>query len=229
LDVPFLLVSGKKLDERGSYVRVLLKDNVVCVSNCDDTPSQHTTKDTDATTAPHHHHHYQHQYHLTLTHKKQIVFHIGHGPSKLPLISVSKSLGEPEFMSTLTEVFDVDTFSQQHSYHGDHLENFFHATPVRNADAYSTLIEEVLLGKKESFVSTSQLLLAWQVCMGQDVARWIAHQASVPAGSVGHGFEYARARKQTHEPQILFGAQFFACYVPPGNSGCVFSVFFLHP
>lgn len=163
LDVPFVLVSGKKLDERSSYIRIILKDNVICVSNCDDSSHLHTTKDTETSNSHQHHHQPHHQYHLPRSHKKQIIFHIGHGASKLPLISVSKSLGEPEFTSVLTEVFESDVFSQQNSYHGDHPENFFHATPVNNKDAYSTVIEDVLHGRRESFISTQQLLLAWQI------------------------------------------------------------------
>ena len=74
-----------------------------------------------------------------------------------------QSLGEPEFMSSLKEVYSAETFSEEKSYHDDYPENFFHATPVINADAYSTLIEDVLQGRKENFVSTMQLLSAWQV------------------------------------------------------------------
>ena len=86
-DVPFLLVSGKKMDERASYVRIIFKDNGACISHCDDSHHSSLTTDKD----DHHHHHYhQHSYRLPRLHRKQIVFHIGHGSAKVPLISVSK-------------------------------------------------------------------------------------------------------------------------------------------
>ena len=172
-------------------MRVVFKDTDVCVSNCDDPHATHTHSHTHTHTHsqthshsglpkdasepsehhPHPHHHQpQHYYHLPKSAKKQLVFQIGHGPAKLPLVSVSKSLGEPELAgggggrgSKLKEVYDPEVFSKERSYHGDHPENFFHATPVNDADAYATLVEEVLQGRRQSFVSTNQLLLAWQI------------------------------------------------------------------
>ena len=146
-------------------MRIVFKDTDVCVSNCEHNSPHATHSDVkdSSGSSQHHHHHHHHLYHLPKSTKKQIVFHIGHGPSKLPLISVTKSLGEPEFTGRLEEVYDPEVFSRKHSYHGDHPENFFHATPVSDADAYSTLIEEVLQGRRQSFISTNQLLLAWQV------------------------------------------------------------------
>ncbi|KAK7098566.1 hypothetical protein V1264_002830 [Littorina saxatilis] len=164
LDVPFLLVSGKKLDERSSYIRIIFKDNDVCVSNCAEA-DHHTAHSADQKQqqTSEHHHRPHHQYHVPRSSKKQIVFHIGHGPAKIPLISMSRSLLEPEYPDSLEEVFDPEVFSKEHSYYGDYPQNFYHATPVNNADAYSTLIEEVLQGRRQHFVSTKQLLLAWQV------------------------------------------------------------------
>lgn len=159
--MPFLLVSGKRLDERSSYVRIIFKDTDVCVSNCE-ANSPHTDLK-DGTESSEHHLHHHLQYHLPKSTKRQIVFHLGQGSVTLPLISVTKSLGELELTDALKEVYDPGVFSRKSSYHGDHPENFFHATPLNNADAYSTLIEEVLRGRRQSFVSTKQLLLAWRV------------------------------------------------------------------
>lgn len=65
--VPILLISGKKLDERVGYARVLFKHDIFCVEN----------------------HHGVH------CKPKQIVFHLGHGSLAYPAILVSKNLFKP--------------------------------------------------------------------------------------------------------------------------------------
>lgn len=65
--VPILLISGKKLDERVGYARVLFKHDIFCVQN-------------------------QHSVHCK---PKQIVFHFGHGSLGSPAILVSKNLFRP--------------------------------------------------------------------------------------------------------------------------------------
>ncbi|KAM8867501.1 GDH/6PGL endoplasmic bifunctional protein isoform 1-T2 [Synchiropus picturatus] len=66
-NVPILLVSGKMLDERVGYARILFKDDTFCVQNHN---SGHCKP-------------------------KQIVFHFGHGQLNYPAILVSKSLFKP--------------------------------------------------------------------------------------------------------------------------------------
>lgn len=65
--VPVLLISGKKLDERVGYARVLFKNDVFCVQN-------------------------QRSVHCE---PKQIVFHFGHGSLGYPAILVSRNLFRP--------------------------------------------------------------------------------------------------------------------------------------
>uniref|UniRef100_H3DBA1 Hexose-6-phosphate dehydrogenase/glucose 1-dehydrogenase n=1 Tax=Tetraodon nigroviridis TaxID=99883 RepID=H3DBA1_TETNG len=65
--VPILLVSGKKLDERVGYARILFKNDVLCLQNH---PGVHCKP-------------------------KQIVFHFGHGALGHPAILVSKNLFKP--------------------------------------------------------------------------------------------------------------------------------------
>lgn len=65
--VPILLISGKKLDERVGYARILFKNDVFCVQN-------------------------HHSIHCK---PKQIVFHFGHGSLGYPAILVSKNLFKP--------------------------------------------------------------------------------------------------------------------------------------
>lgn len=72
--VPFLLTSGKMLDERVGYARILFKDNVFCLQN-----SIHCKP-------------------------KQIVFYFGHGSLKYPAILVSKNLFKPALMDEWKEV-----------------------------------------------------------------------------------------------------------------------------
>lgn len=66
-DVPVVLISGKQLDERVGYARVLFKDNIFCLQN-------------------------QNSVHCK---PKQIVFYFGHGNLKYPAILVSKNLFKP--------------------------------------------------------------------------------------------------------------------------------------
>lgn len=65
--MPILLISGKKLDERVGYARVLFKNDIFCVQN-------------------------QHSVHCK---PKQIVFRFGHGSLSYPAILVSKNLFRP--------------------------------------------------------------------------------------------------------------------------------------
>ncbi|XP_036388223.1 GDH/6PGL endoplasmic bifunctional protein [Megalops cyprinoides] len=65
--VPIFLISGKMLDERVGYARVLFKNEVVCVQN----PSSVHCK------------------------PRQIIFHFGHGDLHLPAVLVSKNLFKP--------------------------------------------------------------------------------------------------------------------------------------
>ncbi|XP_019957188.2 GDH/6PGL endoplasmic bifunctional protein [Paralichthys olivaceus] len=68
--VPVLLVSGKMLDERVSYARILFKNDIFCVQN----------------------------HHSVHCKPKQIVFHLGHGSLQYPAILVSKNLFKPVLM-----------------------------------------------------------------------------------------------------------------------------------
>lgn len=65
--VPILLISGKKLDERVGYARILFKNEIFCL----------------------------HNHHSVHCKPKQIVFHFGHGSLRYPAILVSKNLFKP--------------------------------------------------------------------------------------------------------------------------------------
>ncbi|ESP04715.1 hypothetical protein LOTGIDRAFT_135691 [Lottia gigantea] len=66
--VPIIFVSGKSLNERTSYARVIFKNNIFCVSNCPN-----------------------------MNQNQQIIFHIGHGGLPSPMILVSKYFKTVEF------------------------------------------------------------------------------------------------------------------------------------
>ncbi|CAL8338262.1 unnamed protein product [Merluccius merluccius] len=68
--VPIILSSGKMLDERVSYARVLFKNDIFCVQN-------------------------PHSIHCK---PKQIIFHFGHGTLQRPAVLVSKNLFKPELI-----------------------------------------------------------------------------------------------------------------------------------
>ncbi|KAJ8259677.1 hypothetical protein GJAV_G00172170 [Gymnothorax javanicus] len=68
--IPIYLISGKMLDERVGYARVLFKNEVFCVQNLDDLHCK----------------------------PRQIVFYFGHGDLKYPAIMVSKNLFAPAEM-----------------------------------------------------------------------------------------------------------------------------------
>ena len=68
--VPIVLSSGKMLDERVAYARVLFKNDVFCVQNPD---------------------------HIHCK-PKQIIFHFGHGSLEHPAVLVTKNLFKPELV-----------------------------------------------------------------------------------------------------------------------------------
>uniref|UniRef100_A0A3B3YG37 Hexose-6-phosphate dehydrogenase (glucose 1-dehydrogenase) n=1 Tax=Poecilia mexicana TaxID=48701 RepID=A0A3B3YG37_9TELE len=82
--VPVLLISGKMLDERVGYARVLFKNDVFCLQSHNNVHCK----------------------------PKQIVFHFGHGSLKYPAVLVSKNLFKPVLKGgewkEVTEHKDVD-------------------------------------------------------------------------------------------------------------------------
>lgn len=128
--VPILLISGKMLDERVGYARILFKNDVFCVQN-----------------------------HNSIHCKpKQIVFHFGHGSLQYPAILVSKNLFKPVLMddewTEVTENTDVNVL-------GLPISDYYVQTPKEQREAYSYLISHIFAGRKNSFISTENLLASW--------------------------------------------------------------------
>ncbi|XP_041367559.1 GDH/6PGL endoplasmic bifunctional protein-like [Gigantopelta aegis] len=131
--IPFVLVGGKRLDERSSFIRIIFKQNRVCVSQCADSSGGCRTE--------------------------QLVFQLGHGALKTPAILVSKSLGIPVWPSVLKEA----DFNHIDTVFGDTVSNLFIATPVSDPDAYAVLIEDILSGRKDRFVGSKHLSALWDI------------------------------------------------------------------
>ncbi|XP_044203655.1 GDH/6PGL endoplasmic bifunctional protein [Thunnus albacares] len=127
--VPILLISGKMLDERVGYARILFKNDIFCLQN-----------------------------HNSIHCKpKQIVFYFGHGSLQYPAILVSKNLFKPALMDEWkeqTEHKDVNIL-------GLPISDYYVQTPTVQREAYAELISHIFAGRKNSFISTENLLASW--------------------------------------------------------------------
>lgn len=131
-DVPILMISGKQLDERVGYARVLFKDNVFCLQK-------------------------QNSVHCK---PKQIIFYFGHGNLKYPAILVSKNLFKPAVVdSEWKEV--TDHKEKNITILGLPVSDYYVQTPIVQKEAYTELISHIFAGRKNSFVSTENLLASW--------------------------------------------------------------------
>ncbi|KAJ8299818.1 LOW QUALITY PROTEIN: hypothetical protein KUTeg_023878 [Tegillarca granosa] len=136
-NVPFILVSGKHLDERSSYIRIVFKDREICLSGCN------TKRNTTHFFGP-----------------KQIIFQIGHGNLPSAGILVSKGLLIPKWPKGITELaITAEDFNE----YGQNLNDFTFGIPVKNIEAYSTVIDDMYNGEQKSFVGTKRLLKLWDI------------------------------------------------------------------
>lgn len=91
---------------------------------------------------------------------KQIVFHFGHGNLKHPAVLVSKNLFKPTVMDSkwkeVMEHADVNIL-------GLPLSDYYVHAPTEQREAYSELISHIFAGRKNSFISTENLLASWGV------------------------------------------------------------------
>ncbi|XP_029005540.1 GDH/6PGL endoplasmic bifunctional protein isoform X2 [Betta splendens] len=128
--VPILLTSGKMLDERVGYARVLFKNDVFCLEN----------------------------HNALHCRPKQIVFHFGHGSLQYPAVLVSKNLFKPVLMdSEWKEVADHTDVSVL----GLPISDYYVQTPKEQREAYTELISHIFAGRRNSFISTENLLASW--------------------------------------------------------------------
>ncbi|XP_043918734.1 GDH/6PGL endoplasmic bifunctional protein [Protopterus annectens] len=134
--IPFILTSGKALDERAGYVRVLFKNKALCVQN------ESARKTVQSQCDP-----------------KQIIFYIGYGDLKMPAILISKNLFKPIMpMSSWKEVRDhLET-----TLFGQSLSQFYIYTPVMETETYESLVSNIFHGKQDYFITTEHLLASWK-------------------------------------------------------------------
>lgn len=133
--VPFLLTSGKALDERVGYVRVLFKNRAYCTQS-------ETLRDAGHSQCK----------------AKQIVFYIGHGALNTPAVLVSRNLFRPVMpKSSWREVVGQP---ELHVF-GQPLSDYYVYSPVKERDAYSVLISNIYHGRKDFFITTENLLASW--------------------------------------------------------------------
>ncbi|XP_044301420.1 GDH/6PGL endoplasmic bifunctional protein isoform X1 [Varanus komodoensis] len=133
--VPFLLISGKLLDERVGYIRVLFKNRAYCTQN-------ETTWDAGSSPCK----------------PRQLVFYIGHGELNSPAVLVSRNLFEP-FMPE--DSWKRVLNPPQLRLFGQPLSDYHVYVPVMERDPYAHLISRIYHGKKDSFITTENLLASW--------------------------------------------------------------------
>lgn len=138
-NVPFILVSGKLLDTRESFIRIVFKNNYVCISQCErEEPSDESR------------------------YTKQLVFHIGHGHIRRPSVLVSRSFQKVECPNNFLKSTDPRLFGRTVIY-GENPKHFFPCTVLRDVPAYESIISNILRGKQDHFVSTKLLILSWKI------------------------------------------------------------------
>ena len=140
--VPFLLVSGKQLDVRESYVRIVFKDNKVCVSQC--------AEDSHPKSVP-----------IT----SQVVFHLDNDSKKnigIPSILVSKDFNYPDCPLGLQESEDPGFYRSSLVY-GTWPESLHICALLEHKQAYESLFLDLFESRRTNFVNTRHLLLSWQI------------------------------------------------------------------
>lgn len=133
--VPFILTSGKALDERVGYVRILFRNQAYCVQ---DEPRWAANQ---SRCLP-----------------QQVIFYIGHGQLGHPAVLVSRNLFRPALPSGgWKEVEDRPGLR----LFGRPLSDYYAYRPASEQDAYSVLISRILHRRKDAFVTTENLLASW--------------------------------------------------------------------
>ncbi|KAM5270486.1 GDH/6PGL endoplasmic bifunctional protein isoform 3-T5 [Hipposideros larvatus] len=133
--VPFILMSGKALDERVGYVRILFKNQACCAQS-----EKHWAAG-QSQCLP-----------------QQVVFYIGHGELGSPAVLVSRNLFRPSLPSQSWQELEGQPGLR---LFGRALSDYYAYRPTREQDAYSILISHIFHGRKDSFITTENLLASW--------------------------------------------------------------------
>ncbi|EHH49519.1 hypothetical protein EGM_00191 [Macaca fascicularis] len=132
--VPFILMSGKALDERVGYARILFKNQACCVQ------SEKHWAAAQSQCLP-----------------RQLIFHIGHGDLGSPAVLVSRNLFRPSLPSSWKEMEGPPGLR----LFGSPLSDYYAYSPVQERDAHSVLLSHIFHGRKDSFITTENLLASW--------------------------------------------------------------------
>ncbi|XP_033639141.1 GDH/6PGL endoplasmic bifunctional protein-like [Asterias rubens] len=135
-DVPFVLMAGKKLDERIGYVRVIFRDDAVCVTNAGSDSQNKCAKN-----------------------RQQVIFFTGNPGLKYPSILVSKQLPKPQVPPTWS-VPDTDPNME---IFNEKISNFYYFSPPKDQDAYTSLISACFKGDQQKFVGSRDLMASWNI------------------------------------------------------------------
>ncbi|XP_064602347.1 GDH/6PGL endoplasmic bifunctional protein-like [Liolophura sinensis] len=135
--IPFILVSGKKLKERVSYIRIIFKNSVFNLANSRPFADERTML-------------------------QQLVFHIEHGSESEPAIFASRSLATLNIPNSLT--FHAKTLSK--TIYQQPADDILSFCLTNNVDAYTAVIVNILDGRHEHFVGSDHLLSLWDVWSG---------------------------------------------------------------
>ncbi|XP_063417210.1 GDH/6PGL endoplasmic bifunctional protein-like [Mytilus trossulus] len=134
--VPIVMVAGKHLDERSSFIRVLFKNDRFCVSGCNKLNGSNYDN------------------------IRQIIFQINPNELPSPGILISKSLFKPYLPAALKEL----AISTGHTgLYGQSINDFHFYIPIEDRDAYTAVIDDLYLGIKTGFVSTGRLSKLWHI------------------------------------------------------------------
>ncbi len=159
---PFLFISGKKLDVKESYIRVMFRDNSFCMKSA---PGSGKTKSGGANSGEGDNSGEQSggaKYGVggNCGERSQIVFYIGGSDlMKPPMILVSKNLFKPiEFPKWRFEEIMSDSL-----LFGENITDMYRIMPQDDRDPYSALIEAVFAGERHLFIDVNSLMASWDV------------------------------------------------------------------
>jgi len=137
--VPFLLVSGKKLDEKTSYVRVRFRNGQFCSS------AALLSDDRRSCTA-----------------NNQIVFNVGNDASR-SRIAVSRGLPKPELPRAGWSRLTAVAASEESAVFGQDAAEMVHFVASRESEPYVELTGAALDGSRHLFVPADSVIAAWNI------------------------------------------------------------------
>ncbi|XP_795087.4 GDH/6PGL endoplasmic bifunctional protein isoform X1 [Strongylocentrotus purpuratus] len=132
-DVPFLMLSGKKLDEKQTYVRIVFKNSHFCTVTPNYAEGDHACR------------------------QKQIIFFIGSGNH--PTIAVSRALRKPQ----VPKSWSIPDLDPDTNILGSPVKDFYAYSAGVELDAYSVLIKECYHGNRDKFIGSSELVASWDI------------------------------------------------------------------